>query len=133
MKIATSIYKKYVSLGDLKNFNFDFDIKRTQKAFSVIRDLFEQAGLNLHFSSQQNWKISLPTKTINTTISELDSLYKGARTTKHWAEYSEEDYEVDQDKFYKFWIKKISELEEVIAEFTDLEKIVQTFNRNYIS
>ncbi len=133
VKIATSIYKKYVSLGDLKNFNFDFDIKRTQKAFSVIRDLFEQAGLNLHFSSQQNWKISLPTKTINTTISELDSLYKGARTTKHWAEYSEEDYEVDQDKFYKFWIKKISELEEVIAEFTDLEKIVQTFNRNYIS
>lgn len=117
VSIAFQLSKKFSKLKELKNFQFDFNIERDNQAFSLIRKLFNQAGITIRFASQQIWKIYFPIKIINTSISELESLY--------------DDDKINQEKFYNFWKKILGHLDDVINNFEDSESLVTLFVENY--
>ena len=117
ISIANEIHRKFSRIGELKDFDFNFNLEDDGRAFSIVRQLFEEANIEIKFASQQIWKIYLPTKVVNTSIDELDNLY--------------ENGQINENKFIEFWKKTLGQLDSVISQFSDFEKLVKTFNENY--
>jgi hypothetical protein len=131
-KLAFAVHKKFEKLNGISDFEFDFSVKDRTRAFGEIRSLVESAGLQMNFAAQQIWKILLPSKTINVTISELQKLYVGSVNNIPEGEWSDDDFILDEVGFRQFWKTKVAiEATKLAAEHADLEQLVTTFNKNY--
>lgn len=127
LEIAFDLHEAYSKLADLKSFTFDFKIEDgVWRHFNKIRTLLNSAGLNIAHASKQIWKIEIPTKTINVTITELDALYERP------GEQDDGSNHIDQKKFMAFWKEKvIAEIELLLEEYQDQKKLVSRVNNNF--
>jgi hypothetical protein len=126
VQIAFDLYQKYSKLAELIDFEFDFGNLNNSRyqAFLAAKTLFKQANLNLFFASQQIWRIGLPSKTITTTIAELADLYEKSDAMG-------EEILVPQ-KFMNFWKRKVvPEVENILSDYSNQERLVTKFNDNF--
>ena len=130
--IAISIHEKFSKLRDIANHEFDFSVSDRSRAFGEIRSLVESSGLEMNFAAKQIWRILLPSKAINVTISELQALYVGSALEKPEEDWTEDDFKVDPVRFNKFWQTHVASVAENIASrHSDLAQLMTTFSDNY--
>ena len=138
--IASELNERFKKLSALDDFDFNFsetyDVKVHRRVFGALKILFAQAGLRLVFSTHQNWKIILPSFTIDTTINELNSLYTMPPEFQlpdgTWKKNRYEDVSVDENKFKNFWNNEIIPTIESYAEkYLNFQELVSVINQNY--
>jgi hypothetical protein len=129
--VAVDIHQKFAKLNDVLNFDFDFDIPKENRTLGRVRTLIESTGINIKHSSQQMWKIFLPSKTVDVTYAELANLHVGSVRSIPENEWTEEDHKVDKDRFLEFWKSKvIPDVEQLIKDNSDISALVTLFTVN---
>ena len=136
--LAGNIHRKFLTMGELANHTFNFDISDRSRAFGEFRSLIESVGLQMDYIGGSLWKIFLPTMEVNIKNSELNKFYVGTirGLGKSWGpnrvKWEASDHKIDKDTFLEFWQNKIlAEANKLALDHSDQDELMTKFGDNY--